>query len=107
MLTKAVVFSRLRVPDIDDGTQWEHLSIEEMDVADDIKSFTSAKLDTSPKLRNHRAKDRLLNTLIHGSEGMILWVRLMISELENNHWNVDAVLKKLLKGLSAVYNGIL
>jgi hypothetical protein len=37
----------------------------------------------------------------------MLWVRLMVSELENSYWNVDAVLKKPLKGLSSIYNGIL
>jgi len=104
---KAIVFSRLQIPNIGDGAAWEYLSIGEMDVEGDITSFASAKLNASPKLSKHRAKDILLSTLVQGSEGMILWTRLMLLELENNHWNVDAVLKQPPKGLNAVYTGIL
>ncbi|KAF8535317.1 hypothetical protein BDD12DRAFT_893306 [Trichophaea hybrida] len=104
---KVIVFSLLQKPDGGDDTAWEYLSIGETDVVEDIESFALAKLNASPKLSKHRAKDSLLSTLVRGSEGMILWTRLMLSELENNNWNVDAVLQKPPKGLNAIYKGIL
>ncbi|KAF8538273.1 hypothetical protein BDD12DRAFT_806266 [Trichophaea hybrida] len=87
---KVAVFSRLHVPDISDAIQWKHLCIEETDVEDDIKSFVSAKLDASPKLSKHREKNRLFSALVEGWEGMMLWVRLMVPELENSHWIEEA-----------------
>ena len=106
--TKAVVFSRLGIPSIGDSVcLWECLSITVENVEDDIERFVSVKLEASPKLKNPKVKDRLFKPLIHGSEGMVLWTRLMISELESNHYQVEKVLKEPPAGLKALYKGIL
>ncbi|KAF8530883.1 hypothetical protein BDD12DRAFT_903538 [Trichophaea hybrida] len=105
---KVIVFSRLPIPDVDNSTRvWECLSITVDDVVGDITKFASVKLEASRKLRNPKVKDRLLKPLIDGSEGMILWTRLMLSELECNHYQVEEILKKPPAGLKALYAGIL
>jgi len=107
-LAKVIVFSRLAIPDIGNNSRmWEYLSITAEDVGGDIEKFVSVTLEASRRLRNPKVKDRLLPLLIDGSEGMILWTRLMISELESNHYQVEEILKKPPAGLKALYGGIL
>jgi hypothetical protein len=45
--------------------------------------------------------------LINDSEGMFLWIDLMIKELEAGHWDINSVLQKAPEGLSGIFEAIL
>lgn len=109
--TKIVVISRLdrsRIP-ADLQCFWRFHSIENSDVEDDIERFVSAKLRDSRILsrKGPEMNEKLRKALIGGSQGMILWASLMISELEAGHWAPLAVLEKPPTSLLALYSSIL
>ncbi|KAF8250391.1 TPR-like protein [Wilcoxina mikolae CBS 423.85] len=110
---KVVVTSRpeLEPPGTENGcaSPWLLHRIETSDVQADIELFTSTMLDKSSVLRAYPpgVKDCLKKAIINGSEGMILWASLMISEIEQKCWDVEAVLEKSPSGLSDLYHSIL
>lgn len=105
--SKAVVFSRLDIPVTCNNTSvWESISIKVADVRDDIEYLVRVNVENL-ELRNPEVKDRLRRQLISGSEGMMLWARLMLSEIKYNHYRIDEVLKKPPVGLKVLYNDIL
>jgi tetratricopeptide (TPR) repeat protein len=105
--TRLAVISRLDPLDSDERSQWSRVSIQSQDVRDDIATYVSTKLQNSAVLSRHREKQRLQKQLIDNADGMILWVELMIKELEDGCWDVDSVLSKPPRGLEAVYTAVL
>ena len=104
---KLAVISRLDSSEIANQSLWVTINIQSSDVYDDIRMFVSVKLQQSKILSRHSEKDRLEQRLIESSDGMILWAKLMIEELEAGHWNVDRILNQSPRGLDAVYESIL
>jgi tetratricopeptide (TPR) repeat protein len=105
---KLVVISRLDSSEVaDKSSLWKCVQIQSSDVREDIERFTSTRLQGSRTLRTHPESDHLLSSLVDSSDGMILWTELMIEELEAGHWNVQRVLLKPPRGLSAIYASIL
>ncbi|KAI9858424.1 MAG: hypothetical protein M1813_007528 [Trichoglossum hirsutum] len=105
---KLVVISRLDSSEVaDKSSLWKCVQIQSSDVREDIERFTSTRLQGSRTLRTHPESDHLLASLVDSSDGMILWTELMIEELEAGHWNVQRVLLKPPRGLSAIYASIL
>lgn len=66
---------------------WRYISFKDLDVKDDIECFVSVKLRDSRILsrKSPEVKVQLLKAPIDGSQGMMLWVSLMISKLEASH----------------------
>lgn len=83
------------------------IQIQSFNVHDDIKKLASFRIESSRFLNNHPKKEELLEKAVANSGGMLLWAELMIQELEAGHWNVELVLKKPPRGLSAMYSVII
>jgi tetratricopeptide (TPR) repeat protein len=105
--TRLAVISRLDLSESGDLSQWSRVLIQSQDVRDDIATYVSTKMQNSAVLSRHREKKRLQKQLIDNADGMILWVELMIRELEDGCWDVNSVLSKPPKGLEALYTAIL
>lgn len=86
---KVVVISRLDRSGIPVGWQflWRYISFKDLGVEGDIECFVSVKLRDSRILsrKSPEVKVQLLKAPIDGSQGMMLWVSLMISKLEASH----------------------
>lgn len=65
------------------------------------------KFQDSAKLKARADRDHLIKVLADNANGMILWAKLMMNELELGRWNVQAVLQKPPRGLSTVYDSII
>lgn len=105
---KLAVISRLDTLYIEESSlQWSTLVLQASDLKDDIISITRSKLVTSKRLSTHPKRDYLEQKLVENADGMVLWVDLMVQELEAGHWNTAMVLSRPPRGLSAIYTSIL
>ncbi|KAH6698319.1 hypothetical protein BKA61DRAFT_622021 [Leptodontidium sp. MPI-SDFR-AT-0119] len=84
------------------------LQITPKTVKEDIKSYVAESVNKSPLLRNHRSKALMEKTLRNQSEGMFLWVRLMIQDLQNSSSTAEARqrLDCLPRGLAESYRQV-
>lgn len=85
------------------------LQITPKTVKEDIKSYVAESVNKSPLLRDHRSKALMEKTLRNQSEGMFLWVRLMIQDLQNSSSAAEARqrLDCLPRGLAESYRQVL
>ena len=58
------------------------MQIQSSDVQDDIEKFASTEIEKSLVLRVYYDKEHILRVLIDCSDSIILWIALMIKELE-------------------------
>jgi hypothetical protein len=88
---------------------WKLLRIETADVRDDIRRLATVKLNESYRYRNRNSKSKgnLVQLVIDASEGMMLWVCLVFSEVEDGFCTVEPLLKKPPTGLAQLYGNIL
>lgn len=105
---KVMFLSRNQPPVFDDQeVSWHVYGIDSSDVQEDIRNFAVAKVESSARLRNHKHKDQVIEFLVSNADGMILWTKLMFSEIESGHYNVDAAMKRPPTGLDTLYTGII
>ncbi|KAG4441335.1 hypothetical protein IFR05_003198 [Cadophora sp. M221] len=78
-------------------------------VKEDIKSYVSESVNKSSLLRGHRSKALMEKTLRKQSEGMFLWVRLIIQDLQTSSSAAEARqrLDFLPRGLAESYRQVL
>src|SRR2546430_13386935 len=60
----------------------------------DLKIFATSAVEKSLVLKAHPDKEHILRVLIDSSDGMMLWIALMIKELERGRWNIHSVLER-------------
>ena len=89
--TRLAMISQLSMSELSRPSLWSSIQIKSEDIQEDIIVFVLTKLQDSVILNGHREKDRLRKKLVESSDGMFLWVELMIQELEDGHWDVDRV----------------
>lgn len=105
---RIIAFSQLELTKSDDNQMgWEFIQIKSSNLLDDIKRLTSSMMENSKRLKTHPQKPELLEKVVIDSNGMILWAKLMIQELEEGHWAVEEVLKKSPRGLFTMYDAIM
>ena len=108
IVSNMMIISRLDLEDAgDDSRSWKYFQIQPSDVRDDVERFALTGIQNSRVLHAHPGKASLINTLVDNADGMILWAKLMIEELESGHWNIQSVLRKPPRGLATIYNTIL
>ncbi|MCJ1262416.1 hypothetical protein MMC22_002286 [Lobaria immixta] len=105
---KLVLISQLRLSESKDNSSfWMEFSIEPSSVRDDIELLATTQIESSKVLKTHPEKANLLKQLVLRSNGMILWTKLMIKELEAGHWNIQDVLEKPPEGLLEMWQSVL
>lgn len=84
------------------------LQITPCTVKGDINSFVLDRINNSSLLRDHRSKDLVIKTLQRQSEGMFLWVQLMIQDLQHASSAAEVCLRLecLPKGLAEAYRQV-
>jgi tetratricopeptide (TPR) repeat protein len=84
------------------------LQITACTVKGDINSFVLDRINNSSLLRDHQSKDLIIKTLQRQSEGMFLWVQLMIQDLQNASSAAEVCLRLdcLPKGLAEAYRQV-
>ncbi|KAH7363842.1 hypothetical protein BKA65DRAFT_123437 [Rhexocercosporidium sp. MPI-PUGE-AT-0058] len=75
----------------------------------DISCYVSESVNNAALLRDHRSKALMMEALMKQSEGMFLWVRLMIQDLQNSTSAAEAHqrLHCLPRGLAESYRQVL
>ena len=105
---KLIAISQVELPKMADlQLRWNVVQIQSSNVQGDIEKLASTNIQGSKVLKTHPKKAELLEKVVANSEGMILWTKLMIQELEAGRWNVEQVLKKPPRSLSAMYSAII
>ncbi|KAI9768492.1 MAG: hypothetical protein M1840_004902 [Geoglossum simile] len=93
---------------IGDGSFISQVAISERQVSSDITAYVTTKVKSSSKLKSWMAPPDI-NALCVRAEGMFLWARLMIDELQNTTTpnSLKEMLNKAPKGLNAIYHLII
>jgi tetratricopeptide (TPR) repeat protein len=105
---KVMVISRLDKLVLEDVLyDWQCIDIQTSDVRGDIEEVFRYNVQRSQVLRHHKDLPSIQEKLINDSEGMFLWIDLMIKELEAGHWDIGSVLQKAPGGLSGIFEAIL
>ncbi|KAI9797819.1 MAG: hypothetical protein M1833_005322 [Piccolia ochrophora] len=103
---KLLVISRLDEAEIAQSGDWTVVQITPLNCLVDITRYVASRLQDSEMLSRHPQRDELQKTLVERANGMILWSKLMIEELEAARWNVDGVLQHPPEGLYGIYTEI-
>lgn len=111
---KIVLLSRMEheiVPALD-TLDYSSYSIRSEDTQHDIELYLSRVVETSHRLKRlpEETKDRVRTGLTQRAQGMFLWTRLMVDELEKKELSQAAVeqcITRLPRGLPAIYGRIL
>ena len=74
-------------------------------IKQDIKTFIYAKIESSPNLRIPELRDLVFEALQEKSDGMFLWVKLMIDDLRKSATQFEVMerLRNLPRGLERAY----
>ncbi|KAH0565056.1 hypothetical protein GP486_001552 [Trichoglossum hirsutum] len=86
---------------------WLCIDIQTSDVRGDIEEVFRYSVQKSRVLRHHKDLPSVQEKLINDSEGMFLWIDLMIKELEAGHWDIGSVVQKAPEGLGGIFEAIL
>ena len=84
------------------------LEIMPSDIQRDVEAFSAFKITRSTRLSHHLVRDKTLNALISGHDGVFLWVVLMLKELKAcvTVEDVQSKLSRLPMGLEALYAAV-
>lgn len=106
---KVVAISRREKELIDELHDWISIEMGSNEVAADIAAFLEYKVSQSPKLFDPSVRSSILQSLHSRSNGMFLWVALMIKDLKSkmSAYEIQDALLALPEGLDAMYERIL
>ena len=95
-----------------DTLDYSSYSIHSEDTQHDIELYLSNVMETSYRLKRlpKETKDRVRTSLAQRAEGMFLWTRLMVDELQKKQLSQAAVeqcITRLPRGLPAIYGRII
>ena len=106
---KIAVTSRKEKELVEDLRDWMSIEMGSEEVAADIESFLEYKVSKSPKLSHPLVRPPIVNLLRSRSNGMFLWVALMIKDLKSklSVYEIQDALLALPEGLDKLYERIL
>lgn len=106
---KIVVTSRREKELVEDLCDWMAIEMSSKEVAADIAAFLEYKVCKSPKLSHPLVRSSVLKLLQSRSNGMFLWVALMIKDLKSKAsiYEINDALLTLPEGLDRMYERIL
>jgi hypothetical protein len=106
---KIIVTSRREKELVEDLRDWMSIEMGSKEVAADIESFLEYKVSKSPKLSHPLVRSSVVKSLRSRSNGMFLWVALMIKDLKSkvSVYEIQDALQALPEGLDKMYERIL
>lgn len=106
---KIVVTSRRERELVEALHDWTSIEMGSKEVAADIESFLEYKVSKSPKLSHPLVRSSVIRLLRSRSNGMFLWVALMIKDLKSkvSIYEIQDALQALPEGLDKMYERIL
>lgn len=106
---KIMVTSRREKELVKDLRDWVSIEMGSKEVAADIAAFLEYKISKSPKLSHPFVRSSVLKLLQSRSNGMFLWVALMIKDLKSKAsiYEIQDALLALPEGLYKMYERIL
>lgn len=106
---KVIVTSRREKELVQDLRDWMPIGMGVKEITADIAVFLAYKISRSPKLSDPRVCSSVFNALQSRSNGMFLWVALMIKDLKSKSsvYEIQDALLALPEGLDNMYERIL
>jgi hypothetical protein len=69
-------------------SSWRTVQIQPFNDRDDMEKFLLVKFKESAKSKAHADRDHLVKVLAHNANGVILWAKLMMNEVELGRWKM-------------------
>ena len=106
---KIVATSRREKELLHDLRDWMSIEMGAQEITADIAAFLEYKVSRSPKLSHPLVRSSVLEALQSHSNGMFLWVALMIKDLKSKSsvYEIQDALRALPEGLDKMYESIL